>query len=97
MDYIAESKDGSARTNEQELVNRDNILQANAEAEAKLHELAGRESDSCRSEFIDDPLTLEQLQQLRGKLLKPFVIARLCTCSKDKVTTTVGKTRMCSQ
>ena len=52
--------------------------------------LAGREGDSCRSIFVDNPPTLMHLHKLKGKYLTPFVQARLCTCSRDKVTTRVG-------
>ena len=68
-----------------------NILLANKQAEDKLYVLAGREADSCRSEFTANLPTLQHLVKLKGKFLKPFVQARLCTDPKGKITGTVGK------
>ena len=52
-----------------------NILLANGQAEDKLRVLAGRETDSCRSEFAVNPPTLQHLVKLKEKFLKPFVQA----------------------
>ena len=90
LDHLAKSKEGTSRSNEQEIICRQDILRDNGEAESKLHVLAGREGDSCRSIFVDNPPTLMHLHKLKGKYLMPFVQARLCTCSRDKVTTRVG-------
>ena len=85
LDFIAKSKEGTTRINEQELIDRNIILRGNAEAEAKLHVLAGRKSDSCCSQFAENPPTLEQLHKLKGKLLTPYVKARICTCSRERL------------
>ena len=91
LEQIAKSKEGSRNNNEQEMMARQHILDANAEAEAKLHALAGRERDSCRSEFVDHPPSLQHLHKIKGKYLKPFVQARRCTHSKEKVVGKIGK------
>ena len=57
-----------------------------------MHVLAGRDGDNtCRTKFINNPPTLQHFHKLKGKFLKPFVLARLCTHSKEKITITVGK------
>jgi hypothetical protein len=91
LDRIAKSKEGVGNASEQEMIDRQNILKANKEAEAKLHVLAGRDGDNCRSEFADNPPTLQHFHKLKGKFLKPFVLARLCTHSKGKIAGPVGK------
>ena len=91
LESIAKSKEGTNNASEQEMIERQNILTANLEAEGELHKMADREVDSCRSEFVDCPPSLKQLHKLKGKWLKPFLRARLCTDSKGKVPTTVGK------
>ena len=67
---IGKSKEGLGNATGQEMIDCQNILQANGEAEAKLHVLASRNVDNnCRSEFIDNPPTLQHFHKLKGKFL----------------------------
>ena len=50
LDRIAKSKEGIGNATGQEMIEGQNIVQANGEAEAKMHELDGRDDDNnCRS------------------------------------------------
>ena len=55
------------------------------------HGTAGHTYYSSRSDFTSSPPTLEHLSKLRGKLLTPFVQARICTRSDELAVKTVGK------
>ena len=77
-------------TSEQETIDRQNIQKTNREAKAKLHVFTGRNGNNCRSEFTNNPPTLEHLQRLKSKFLTPSVTAWLCAGSKGKITGTIG-------
>ena len=69
---------------EQEMIDRQRILDANKHAEQLLHIAAKRPQDSDRELIAQFPPTVLQLSKLYQKNLTPFIQARMLTSAPTK-------------